>query len=149
MPFAAGKVKKTNVFLSEIREGLRDRERSPFFGFGLFRIHPCASRIKLVHHAVGVCFPPVTWMSPPSSDCFWLCCSPPRISLYSLPKKNTMLPLRRKGDEPETCRATCGFCEKGQKDRVTAVTPAPACAGINSSRSPEKDADTGFPPSRE
>jgi len=37
-----------------------------------------------------------------------------------------MLPLRREGGESETCRATYGFCEKGQKDRVTAVTPAEA-----------------------
>jgi hypothetical protein len=56
MPFAAGKVKKTNVFLSEIREGLRDRARTPFFGLGLYGIRPCVARSKLVHHVVGVFF---------------------------------------------------------------------------------------------
>ena len=58
MPFAAGKVKKTNVFLSEIREGLRDRARTPFFGLGLYGIRPCVSRIKPVHDVVDVYLPP-------------------------------------------------------------------------------------------
>ncbi len=38
MAFAAGKVKKTNVFLSEIREGLREElpfSDSDYMGFGL------------------------------------------------------------------------------------------------------------------
>jgi len=58
MPFAAGKVRKPNVFLSETREGLHHLERTPFFRLGLYGIQSCVAETMLVHGAVEEYLPP-------------------------------------------------------------------------------------------